>query len=167
MQNPTPSMPILEDAVHQFNTWRNSKTRRFEPIPSELRLLLLQLLNSGAYSKKQILTSLKLSYPLLSSIQKANNNAESNKQNVDFVPFKIIEVQKPGQENSNTEAAAIRQLSPSSCSNPHATGNRQLLDGGSATIELTKPASGSKLLIHTNNRQIVMSVVSSFLQCSS
>ncbi len=96
MQTPTITM---EDAVQQFQQWRNSKKSKFDPIPNYLAEVVQQLLLQ--YSSKEITHHLHLSNRKIFSLKKENgdfltaNNKRGGRtkqkaaENVDFIPFKI------------------------------------------------------------------------------
>ena len=89
MQNPaiTPAI-TLEEAACQFQTWRANKKSKFDPMPAQLKSLVKKLI--PYYSKNQIINTLKISQPQLNNIKNPQSNAKSTKQNLNFIPFKLV-----------------------------------------------------------------------------
>ena len=83
-----PSVTLKEAAV-QFKVWHQNKCNKFEPIPPNLKDLVKHLLLN--YHKKEIMTSLGISNPTISSIQKQTIPSinQPTKQDINFIPFQV------------------------------------------------------------------------------
>jgi serine/threonine protein kinase len=151
----------LEDAAGRFSAWRLNKKYRLDRVPPELKDLVLKLLDS--YPKKRISKTLQLSNAFLNSLQgNVPSPKATEESNIDFIPFKLGEPEQITQNDSlhltcgkpngeDRAAADLRLEQPPEL----------------PLVELIKPNSGTKLLVRTNDPQIISSIINSFLTCSN
>lgn len=176
---PVPSFVTMEEAGDQFTSWRQSKSHKFEPIPSHLKDLVKILLKR--HSKHKIVKFLRISYHIVSAITKSTDpflyphssakrnkeqdNALSNdsckskrskgrqyyQQPFNFIPFQIT------QQGSEPilSTSSNRSIAPVSST------LAQLQDG-SFSCKIIRPG-GFELIIRTSD---LKPVIQNFL-CSS
>ena len=151
----------LEDAAGRFSAWRLNKNCRFNRVPPELRDLVLKLL--GSYPKKPISKMLKLSYAFLHSLQGNISSPKTKEESsIDFIPFKVAGPEQITQNDS------LPKTGGKSNSEGNAAADLRLEQPPELPlVELIKPNSGTKLLVRTNDRQIISSIINSFLTCSN
>ena len=147
----------IEEAGNQFKVWRQNKSNKFNPIPSGLKNLVIQLLPH--YRQEEIISHLNISAPTISSIKKAHglhnlqklltktNKAHSTEsdaveQKMTFVPFQLVApVQSP--YNASTSASHVLQQSSSTC-------RITKTDGSLLVVETSDPKSVIQAFLCSN-----------------
>jgi hypothetical protein len=173
------SCVTMEEVSHQFQLWRLSKSRRFEPIPSHLKEMVGKLLVD--YSASKIAACLHLGNRMIRSIKKAcghhfvksaSKPAKSKRsqvscqrisgmvsggkdqnlqQDMTFIPFKLSSLQV-AEQSSATSATNCNLLDD-------ATTTTDTRATPMATCHIKRPG-GFELIIHTTS---VRSVIQGFL----